>query len=247
MLFRSGGYNSVEVGSQFDNEDVWNLEGGVKSLFADLGLILNASAFYYIYDNKQSISLVTGVNGSGIPQYVVDSSDEEAIGLEVEARWQPIDALTFTANLALIDATYKKKFVGEGADRRDLAGDPTGEPYASAAVGASYVWSLSQYGLLDASVMHAYRGESRCNADSAFQGTCQVSPNFTVGGPTNRTDLRLAWSSAGDRWGVAAFLTNAFDERYVTGVNNLTTNTFGTPFAAISEPRMWGLEFRYTY
>ena len=245
--YKAGGYNSVEVGSQFDNEDVWNLEGGVKSLFADLGLVLNASAFYYVYDNKQAISLVTGVNGSGIPQYVVDSSDEEAFGLEVEARWQPIDALTFTANLALIDATYKSKFVGDGDDRRDLSGQPTGEPYASMALGASYVWNLSQYGLLDASAVYAYRGESRCNADSEFQGTCQVSPNFTVGGPTNRTDLRLAWSSAGDRWGVAAFLTNAFDDRYVTGVNNLTTNTFGTPFASISEPRMWGLEFRYTY
>jgi iron complex outermembrane recepter protein len=245
--YKAGGYNSVEVGSRFDNEDVWNLEGGVKSLFADIGLILNASAFYYIYDNKQSISLVTGVNGSGIPQYIVDSSDEEAIGLEVEARWQPVDALTVTANLALIDATYKEKFVGEGAGRRDLAGEPTGEPRVSAAVGASYVWNLGQYGLLDASAMHAYRGESRCNADSQFQGTCQISPNFAVGGETNRTDLRLAWSSAGDRWGVAAFLTNAFDERYVTGVNNLTTNTFGTPFASISEPRMWGLEFRYTY
>jgi len=245
--YKAGGYNSVEVGSQFDNEDVWNLEGGVKSLFADLGLILNASAFYYVYDNKQAISLVTGVNGSGIPQYVIDSSDEEAVGLEVDARWQPIDALTFTANLALIDATYKSKFLGDGDDRRDLSGQPTGEPYASMALGVSYVWNLSQYGLLDASAVYAYRGESRCNADSEFQGTCQVSPNFTVGGPTNRTDLRLAWSSAGDRWGVAAFLTNAFDDRYVTGVNNLTTNTFGTPFASISEPRMWGLEFRYTY
>jgi iron complex outermembrane recepter protein len=245
--YKAGGYNSVEVGSQFDNEDVWNLEGGVKSVFADLGLVVNASMFYYEYLDKQAISLVTGVNGSGIPQYVVDTSDEEAFGLDADVHWQPVDALTFTANLAWIDATYSKKFVGEGASRRDLSGEPTGEPYFSAALGASYVWNLSQYGLLDASVRHAYRGESRCNADSQFQGTCQVSPNFEVGEATNRTDLRLAWSSAGDRWGVAAFLTNAFDERYVTGVNNLTTNTFGTPFASISEPRMWGLEFRYTY
>jgi iron complex outermembrane recepter protein len=245
--YKAGGYNSVEVGSQFDNEDVWNLEAGVKSLFADLGVIVNASVFYYEYLDKQAISLVTGVNGSGIPQYVVDSSDEEAYGLEADLRWQPLDALTFTANLAWIDATYKKKFVGDGEYRRDLSGEPTGEPYFSAAIGASYVWSLSQYGLLDASLMHAYRGESRCNADSQFQGTCRVSPNFDVGEATNRTDLRLAWSSAGDRWGVAAYLTNAFDERYVTGVNNLTTNTFGTPFASISDPRMWGLEFRYTY
>ncbi len=104
--YKAGGYNSVEVGSRFDNEDVWNLEGGVKSLFADLGLILNASAFYYEYMDKQAISLVTGVNGSGVPQYVVDSSDEEAFGLEAEARWQPV---------ACADALGQP-----GVDRRDL-------------------------------------------------------------------------------------------------------------------------------
>ncbi len=246
--YKAGGYNSVEVGSRFDNEDVWNLEGGVKSLFADLGLVFNASVFYYEYLDKQAISLVTGVNGSGIPQYIVDSSDEEAFGLDAEVRWQPTDALTLAANLALIDATYTKRRVDDGnGGTTNLAGEPTGEPYVSAALSASYVWLLGSYGLVDASAIHAYRGESRCNSASQFQGTCQVSPSFEVGEATHRTDLRLAWSSAGDRWGVAAYLTNAFDERYVTGVNNLTTGTFGTPFASISEPRMWGLEFRTNF
>lgn len=246
--YKAGGYNSVEVGSRFDNEDVWNLEGGVKSLFADLGLLVNASAFYYEYTDKQAVSLVAGVNGSGIPQYIVDSSDEEAFGLEAEARWQPTIGLTVVANVALIDATYKKRRVDDGSGgTANLAGEPTGEPYVSAALSASYVWQLGTYGLVDASAIHAYRGATRCNANSQFQGTCTVSPNVQVGEATNRTDLRLAWSSMGDRWGVAAYLTNAFDERYVTGVNNLTTGTLGTPFATISEPRMWGLEFRTNF
>jgi iron complex outermembrane recepter protein len=245
--YKAGGYNSVEVGSRFDNEDVWNVEGGVKSLFADLGVIVNVSGFYYEYLDKQAVSLVTGVNGSGIPQYIVDSSDEKAFGLDADLRWQPTGALTFTGNVALIDATYKKKFADDGVGRANLAGEPTGEPYFSAALGASYAWQLGTYGLVDASMMHAYRGESRCNAGSQFQGSCQASPNFRVGGATNRTDLRLAWTSAGDYWGVAAYLTNAFDQRYVTGVNNLTTTTFGTPFASISEPRKWGLEVRANF
>jgi iron complex outermembrane receptor protein len=37
------------------------------------------------------------------------------------------------------------------------------------------------------------------------------------------------------------------DDQYVTGINNLTTNTFGTPFASISEPRMWGVEATFTF
>ena len=47
--------------------------------------------------------------------------------------------------------------------------------------------------------------------------------------------------------GLAAFVTNVFDDQYVTGVNNITANTFGTPFASISEPRTWGFDFRVAF
>ena len=104
--YKAGGFNSVQPLSTFNNEDVWNAEGGVKSLFSDLGLIVNASAFYYVYQDKQSIRLVCPEDA--VCQYVVDSSDDEAYGLDVDARWQPMDALTFTATLEWIDATYKK-------------------------------------------------------------------------------------------------------------------------------------------
>ena len=45
-----------------------------------------------------------------------------------------------------------------------------------------------------------------------------------------------------EKFGIAAYVTNALDDQYVTGINNLTTGIFGTPFASISEPRMWGVE-----
>ena len=95
--------------------------------------------------------------------------------------------------------------------------------------------------------MHAYRGETRCNGGSELQGTCGDAGNFDLGEATNRTDLRLAWSDVGDTWAVAAFVTNVFDNQYVTGVNNITRDTFGTPFASISEPRQWGLELRKSF
>jgi iron complex outermembrane receptor protein len=244
--YKAGGYNSVQIGSRFDNEDVWNYEAGLKSVFADVGLVFNASTFYYVYQDKQAISLVTGVNG-GIPQYLVDTSDEEAFGVEVDARWQPVDALTLTANAAWIDATYKEKFVEDGDEIRDLSGEPTGEPYFSAALGASYVWTLGSGAKIDLSAMHAYRGSSRCNSESDLQGDCDISPAFDIGEATNRTDARLAWIDQADRWGTAAYVTNVFDNQYVEGVNNLTRDTFGTPFASISEPRIWGVEVHVNF
>ena len=240
--YKAGGYNSVQPLSKFNNEDVWNVEAGVKSLYADLGLIVNASLFYYEYLDKQSISLICPAEE--VCRYVTDSSDQKAYGLDVDSRWQPVDALTLGANFEYIDATYKNYVTQDGTD---LSGEPTGEPKWSASLGASYVWTLESAGKVDLSAMYAYRGESRCNADSQLQGTCQISPNFKVGEATQRTDLRLAWSTEDDAFGVAVFMNNVFDQRYVSGVNNITANTFGTPFASITPPRTWGVDFKYNF
>lgn len=239
--YKAGGYNSTEVGSEFENEDVWNVETGIKSVFPDAGVILNASVFHYIYNNKQAIALVNDVAGSDIPQYVIDTSDEKAWGIDVDAQWRPVDQLRLYANLAFIDATYKDR-VTRGTDPLDLSGEPTGEPYLSAALGASYGWALSAAGDVELSGRYAYRGKSRCNADSERQGTCALQAAFEVGESTQRLDLRLAWTSASDTFGLAAYVTNVLDDQYITGINNLTTDTFGTPFASISEPRQWGVE-----
>ncbi len=242
--YKAGGYNSVEVGSQFDNEDVWNLEAGVKSVFARVGLAFNASAYYYAYDDQQSIALVPGANGSGVPQYLMDTSDVEAFGIDAELRWQPYDEVTLYANVAFIDATYDDKVAPDGTD---LSGEPTGEPYLSAALGASYVWLLGPNGLVDLSAQFGYRGEARCNRESKAQGECQVSPSVPVGDAQSRLDARLAWKNSTDRWGVAAFVTNLLDDQYVTRFNNITASTLGTPFASVSEPRAWGLEAFVTF
>ena len=239
--YKAGGFNSTEVGSEFENEDVWNFETGIKSVFPDAGVVLNASAFYYIYENKQAIALVNDVAGSDIPQYVIDTSDEKAWGIDVDAQWRPADQFRLYANVAFIDATYKDK-VTRGTDPLDLSGEPTGEPYLSAALGASYGWALGAAGDLDFSSRYAYRGKSRCNADSERQGTCALQSAFKVGEATQRLDLRLAWTSANDTFGLAAYVTNVLDDQYVTSINNITTDTFGTPFASISEPRLWGVE-----
>ncbi len=241
--YKAGGFNSVEVGSQFNNEDVWNYELGFKSGMPDLRLQLNGSIYYYVYSNKQSIRLDPNTAGSGIPQYLVDTSDEQAWGVEFEGQWQATDALGFQANMAYIDATYKDKVTSTGVD---LSGEPTGEPNWSFAFGGNYRW-LTRHGDVELSVQSSYRGASRCNGDSQLQGTCQVSPNFRTGAAQQRTDIRLGWTSPDDRWAVSVFGTNVFDKRYVTGVSNLTTSVFGTPNASITPPRAWGVELRASF
>ncbi len=241
--YKAGGYNSVQIGSNFAPERVWNAEAGVKSIFPAQHLVLNASVFHYRYSNLQSLTLDPNTSGSGVPRYLVDSSDEKATGLDLETQWQPTTAMRLNASASYIDARYGNKTAPSGAD---LSGQPTGVPKLSFSVGMQYTWAL-QHGHVMLNIDHAYRGKSRCNRDSKLQGTCQVSPNFSTGKSIERTDARLGWTSRGGRWGAAFYVNNLFNRRYVTGVNNISTSVFGTPFASITPPRMYGLELSVKY
>ena len=241
--YKAGGFNSVEVGSRFDNETVTSWEVGFKSDFLDPDLILNMSAFSYVYEDKQSIRLVTPTGG-GVPQYLIQTSDDEAIGVDMEANWHVNDALRLHANAQWLDSTYKRRVDSNGAD---LSGEPTGEPYWSVAFGGEYVFDLNEFGDLTVQANHAYRGETRCNSQSVFQGTCGGYAAFETGEAQNRTDLRVRWTAPGEALTISAFINNAFDNQYVGGVNNLTTDTLGTPFTSISQPRVWGLEVGYDF
>ncbi|WP_267226315.1 TonB-dependent receptor [Dyella silvae] len=239
--YKAGGYNSVQIGSRFQPEKVTNYEGGIKALLPDQNLLLNGSVYYYRYNNKQSLALDPNSSGSGVPIYIVNSSDQEAKGLELEAQWQPIESFRTNFMGAYIDSTYRK---GTAPDGTDLTGQATGAPYFSGALSLAYTLHNVANGDLEFDLAQAYRGKTRCNSDSQFQGTCNVSPNFQIGTSQQRTDARVDWHAPGDRWGVALYGTNVFNKRYVTGVNNISASVFGTPFASISPPRMWGLELR---
>jgi iron complex outermembrane recepter protein len=240
--YKAGGYNAVQVGSLFQPEKVWNYEAGIKTLFPEQNVLLNASVYYYQYTNEQSLTLDPNTAGSGVPRYLVSSTNQQATGLELEAQWIPVTDFRLGFTGAYIDATYLHSTAASGAV---LTGQPTGEPTFSFAASASYTWRGVVGGDLEFDLQQAYRGKERCNSDSVLQGECgTISPNFSIGSAQNRTDARIDWHSPGDHWGIALYANNLFNDRYVTGVNNISTTVFGTPFASITPPRIWGLELR---
>ncbi|WP_417482194.1 TonB-dependent receptor [Maricaulis sp.] len=241
--YKAGGFNSVEVGSRFQNENVTSWEFGFKSDFIHPDLIFNMSVFSYLYEGKQSVRLVVPTGG-GIPQYLVQTSDDEAIGVDLELDWDVSEALRLYGNAQWLDSTHKRRVDSNGAD---LSGEPTGEPYWNLAVGAEYVIDWGGNGDLTLQANHSYRGESRCNSQSILQGTCGGYTAFETGEARNRTDLRLRWTAPNENLTISAFANNLFDNQYVEGVNNLTADTLGTPFATISTPRVLGVEIGYDF
>lgn len=240
--YKAGGYNSVEVNSYFDSEDVDNFEIGIKSDFPDQHLSVSSSLFSYVYNDKQAISLVTT---GDVPMYRVTTSDVEAWGWDLQVYWNPLEGLMFNLGSQYIDQKFKDYVTPEGDD---LSGQATGLPEWNITVGGSYSWLFENSSMLTLSANYAYRSETTCNDNSLVQGTCQLSPNFELGTSQNRTDARLQWNSAEDTWGVGFYVRNLFDQQYVDGVNNITNEgVFGTPFASITDPRQYGLEASYNF
>jgi len=237
--YKAGGYNSVEVGSRFDNEEVDNYEAGVK--FTGETVRLSASAFHYLYQDKQAVRLVANVGGSGVPQYVVETSDETGTGLDLQIDWSPIADLTLFAAAQYIDVTFDDRITRSGLD---LSGEPTGTPEWSASGGATKVWSLENASEIELTGVHAFRGERRCNAESLGQLGCAVIGGVQNGEAQHRTDLRAYWTSPKERYRLGAYVNNLFDQEYLTGVNTLTADTFGTVHATVTTPRLWGVDLK---
>lgn len=241
--YKAGGFNSVQPASRFTNEDVNNYEAGFKSSFPDAGVTFNLSGFRYVYKNRQAIRLDTSLT---IPQYVVDTSDEEAWGADLSAVWTPSDGpATFFASAQYIDATFKRRVNSLG---QDLSGEPTGTPKWNLAFGARLSQEIDLGGRVELQIAHSYKGGCRDNTESLAQGTCSGSLGaFDVGKATNRTDLRARWVAPNEHIELGLFANNVFDNRYVEGINNITAATLGTPFASLSEPRFWGGDIRVNF
>ena len=236
--YKAGGFNALQIGPAFENEDVWNAEVGIKQSFGRFSY--NASLFHYRYDNRQSIRLIDPDpnNPVDIPRFVFDTGDLEATGIDFDMRWKVTDAFTLDAQAEWIDSKYKDYVTPEGVD---LDGEPTGEPRFTASVGAAYRMSLGDSGDLRLSARHAYRGRTRCNAGSDLQGDCGVNALLDIGEPRERTDVRVGWTSPQGTWSWAVYGNNIFDNQYVKGLNTYGRGPLGVVGATISEPRTYGM------
>ena len=238
--YQSGGFNSVFMGQQFQPEDVWNYEAGIKSYFKEIKLMVNASLFHYKFTNLQSLTLVQP-QGNPLPAYEVTNADQNATGLDLDTRWQVTRNLRLYANAEYINQKYGSYTVPDGPD---LTGQAVGTPLWSGAAGVDYTWRDVMDGSVNLALQHAYTGATRCNADSGAQMTCLSTPAVTIGKSQNRSDLHLGWRRGDGRLSVAAYVNNMFNQRYVVDGNPVSA-VLGTPFAYVTAPRIMGVELKY--
>ena len=126
--YKSGGFdNSALPSATLGNGDIGPLlyesetgegfEGGIKSMLMGGSLRLNATAFYYVYEDLQ-VQLFDAVN---IQFTTFNAGELTTQGLEADFMWATgIEGLTINGAIAFTDAEYSKEFINNEGD--DLNG-----------------------------------------------------------------------------------------------------------------------------
>lgn len=121
--FKSGGFQPsapatpLDAREIFDPEEVKSYELGLKSMWLQRRLLLNAAAFRAEYDNLQFVA-ATGVRPGGAPIVVItNAASSVAQGLELELMARPVNGLELGLGYAYLDATYDEYVDGNGTDQ----------------------------------------------------------------------------------------------------------------------------------
>ena len=210
--YRSGGYSLPFAGAAttFEPEELLTLELGFKYQLLDDTMRINASAFRYVYDEVQ-----VNVDDPVSPLVPITRNIGEQLntGFEAEITWQPVPALYLRQSVGYLDSEFNDtdRVVTTYTGAIPLEGKrPVNSPewtYNGAAR-----WQQPVADGLDLIIGVDYRWID----DRFLEATNQVfdkSDNYWV------ANMRVALAS--DKWEVAVYGTNLFDEDYLTYINNI--------------------------
>lgn len=246
--FKAGGFNSTDPTKPIAQEDVTNIELGVKSTFVDDTVRFNASVFNYDYDNFQIRMLV---DEGGIPQLSTINADVTGKGFEMETSWLATENLLLSLNYSHIKTEILSQTEQAGAPDivgKELPNAPANKLFAS----ADYFYELES-GELNFHFNYTQFDE-RTFLDQTSVDKLPVDPNAIQGLTSDNNvagygvaNLRITYAN-NDDWQVALYANNLFDEKYLQQPVRGAGDQLGSPeIKGIGKPLMFGIEFSQTF
>ncbi|MBN8847974.1 MULTISPECIES: TonB-dependent receptor [unclassified Sphingomonas] len=209
-------------------------EVGLKTRFADNKVRLNASAFYYDYDNLQVSSII---NDNGAPrQFTTNAARARVKGVELETTITPSPRNRVDASFTWLDAEYASYFPLGVGNAPDFKGRPLDRaPRVVATAGYSYTLPLANGGSLMASVRSRLSSEYFMTAQAV--GAQYRQPGYT------RTDLTLRYQAPGDKYYVQGFWRNLENKVVATNISLSSGTLLVTP----SDPMTYGVQAGFRF
>ena len=248
--FQGGGWNGLtfkaKTFNNFNPETIWSYETGLRSESTDRKLRFNATLFY---SDVKSYQLLSDLPTAG-DFVTTNAADFRAYGAEIDLDWRPIERLSISAQLGLMDAEYQSPSANVqaqqaacraapgaataacGAGIVDLAGNlavPSQSPKTTVSTSATYDWDLGSFVL---SPTASVQWLARQNVSTA---------GLPAGAEPSRTvlDLGLVLAPNNQPWTISAECKNCTME------DCGTTYLFGYKY--FNMPGTWAVRVHYRF
>jgi iron complex outermembrane receptor protein len=241
--YKAGGVNGpVPAGDAFATfppEKLEDVEVGVKSQFRVGGTSVRANLAIYRGDYTNIQRTSPEFIGGTILNVTRSAAEGRVQGAEFTGAIVPLPGLTFTGSFSYIDAEYTK--VADASAGALLAGAQFPyTPKTKFSLGVNWDHSLGRIGELGLSANYA----DQSSFSTAQNNLAQVRslPGY------NTLNLRAALRQVGGKpVDVIAFVANATDETFATGLADFYNSGGGALTYTYGEPRTYGLQVRYSF
>lgn len=243
--FKSGGYND-QTGTILNPipaaglapvtpEFADSFEGGLKSTFADGRGTFSVNAYYVEYTDAQRTLNATFPTGQ--ETLFFNAAEMTVKGVDIEGAFAATDSLTFTYNLAFMDAEYivfQADTNFDGVIDTDLSDQPvTRAPEFMGSVSGTWQRPLSNGGLFEVNLRYSYEDES-------VSSYSDLGSDFnTILEDKNLLDASIGYRAPNDSFYVRLVGSNLTDDRYQTGALDVAGVWVMSTYGA---PRYWGLQ-----
>jgi iron complex outermembrane receptor protein len=243
---KSGGFNTAATLpvalATVEPEELDAFELGYKSQWFDRRLTFNATLFHYDYHNVQ-INVVgpnPGAVGGATVSYLQNAEKAHVNGAEIELEARPVDGLTLTGAVGILDTKYDELQVVNGG--ADLSGARfVRAPKLTLNGSATYTIPLGGSGSVDLTA------DARYTSRQFYYITPQdtVNRHFLTQGGYTIANARIGYTPANERYTVSAFVNNLLDTEYLNhalpAANPAQAITGDT--VAWADPRTYGVSF----
>ncbi|ATE66522.1 TonB-dependent receptor [Rhizorhabdus dicambivorans] len=251
---KSGGFNAtwnpgtlqanVNLTGPVGQETLDAFEIGGKHQLLGNKLRVSGAAFLYLYQGKQQS--VTSFNPQTLvaSSVFINSGDAEMRGAELEIAYTPNKRWDFTLGGGLLDT----KIVDSNVVVRDHRAPVLGIPLKGLELTQAPKWTAN------AVVAHhlplggagTLTLQSEANARSKIHYSITNHP-LAMDEVKLVVNFRVMWRSQDERFSAQAFVTNAFNRKYLLLNRDAVFGNFGANNSFEGEPRLWGVKFGATF
>jgi len=234
--FKSGGFN-LTSSSDYDPETVFAYEGGIKTESENQLIQINASVFYYDYDDLQVAAFET--TESSAPRLIISNAAKAEIkGAELEINAVLTEQWRMSSALSLLDARYKKFNTERTSQGRAMSSVNAKNNSLNVAPDKTVNLTIHHsmpidYGSVTSSL--SYYWQSRVFY-TAF------NDRITSQGAYNLWNAQIGWLSDDESLGLAIFGRNLTSEEYTNSTQDFS------PLGVtqnIMPPRTFGIKMMY--